>query len=171
MTIPERGCLRSPSTRSPGPGKWNRQGSCLQQQSKLGHFCALQCHLLSHWVRHGHPQGSLSLLGETLQCTDCVILSLQVCRLQKNYKFTCLQWSPASQLQAGGVSAHLGNGFQSLPIAGLVRARREAGGEQKYRSQPTSSSAKAQFLEYADEFPSGYNFGPMSHFVISRQCL
>lgn len=114
MTIPERGCRHSPSTRSPGPGKWSRQGSCLQQQSKLGHFCALQCHLLSHWVRHGHPQGSLSLLGETLQCTDCVILSLQVCRLQKNYKFTCLQWSPASQLQAGGVSAHLGNGF-SVP--------------------------------------------------------
>lgn len=41
MTIPERGCQLSPSTCSPGPGKWSRQGSCLQRQSKLGHFCAL----------------------------------------------------------------------------------------------------------------------------------
>lgn len=39
------------------------------------------------------------------------------------------------------MSAHLGNGFESL-LVGLVGL----GGEQKYRSQPTFSSAKAEFL-------------------------
>lgn len=33
----------------------------------------------------------------------------------------------------------------------------------------TSSGARAEFLECADEFSSGCSFGPVSHCVISRR--
>lgn len=71
--------LLTQSTCSPRPGKWSRQGSCLQQQSKLGHYCALvspSATLGKIWISPGSPES----LGRDLTVHglfDTVIASVQ----------------------------------------------------------------------------------------------
>lgn len=89
------------STCSPGPGKGSREGSCLQQQSRLGHLCALvspSATLGKTWIPPGSPE-SLGRDFTVHGLFDIVIASVQASKNKLSiHLFAVVSCIPATGL-------------------------------------------------------------------------